>query len=77
MQQAFQVMNFPCIHKVQEKHHAKLISAFVYATQIVQPLYFLNPKFQASRHLLWLYSPGCAGPGRQPECWFSHDTAHF
>ena len=25
----------------------KLISAFVFATQIVQSLYFLNPKFQA------------------------------
>ena len=31
---------------------AKLISAFVFATQIVQSLYFLNLKFQASSHLL-------------------------
>ena len=31
---------------------AKLISAFVFAIQIVQSLYFLNPKFQASRHFL-------------------------
>ena len=31
---------------------AKLISAFVFATQIVQFLFFLNPKFQASIHLL-------------------------
>ena len=23
-------------------------------------------KFQASSHLLWLYSPECAGPGRKP-----------
>ena len=30
---------------------AKLISAFVFATWIVQYLYFLNPKFQASSHL--------------------------
>ena len=30
----------------------KLISAFVFATRIVQSLYFLNPKFQASSHLL-------------------------
>ena len=36
---------------------AKLISAFVFATWIVQPLCFLNLKFQASSHLLWLYSP--------------------
>ena len=45
---------------------AKLISAFVFAKRIVQSLYFLNPKFQASSHLLWLYSPVCVGPGRKP-----------
>ena len=31
---------------------AKLISVFVFATRIVQSLFFLNPKFQASSHLL-------------------------
>ena len=31
---------------------AKLISAFVFATRIVQSLFFLNPKFQASSLLL-------------------------
>ena len=45
---------------------AKLISAFVFATRIVQSLFFLNPKFQASSHLLWRYSPVCVGPGRKP-----------
>ena len=45
---------------------AKLISAFVFATWIVQSLCFLNPKFQASNHLLWLYSQFCVGPGRKP-----------
>ena len=47
---------------------AKLISAFVFATYIVQSesLYFLNPKFQASSHLLRLRSPVCVGPGREP-----------
>ena len=45
---------------------AKLISAFVFATRKVQFLYYLNPKFQASNHLLWLYSPVCVGPGRKP-----------
>ena len=39
--------------------HAQLISAFVFATQIVQSLYFVNLKFQASSHLLCLYSPVC------------------
>ena len=32
---------------------------------IAQSLYFLNPKFQASSHLLWSYSPVCGGPGRK------------
>ena len=45
---------------------AKLTSAFVFATRIVESLYFLNPKFQASSHLLWLYSLVCVGPGRKP-----------
>ena len=30
---------------------AKLISAFVFATWIVQSLYFLNPKFQVPSYL--------------------------
>ena len=47
--------------------NAKLISAFVSATQILQPLYFLNLKFQASSHLLLLYSLVCVGPGRKPQ----------
>ena len=44
----------------------KLISAFVFATRIVQSLYFLNLKFQASSHLLWSYSLVCVGPRRKP-----------
>ena len=31
---------------------AKLICVFVFATQIVQYFFFLNTKFQASRHIL-------------------------
>ena len=66
---------------------AQLISVFVFATLIVQSLYFLNLKFQVSNHLLWLYSPVCVGPGRIPQrqvysrigsyrmCWeFPRDT---
>ena len=45
---------------------AKLISAYVFATWIVQPLFFLNPKFQACSNLLWLYSLVSVGPGRKP-----------
>ena len=33
---------------------------------IVQSFYFLNPKFQASSHILLLYSLVCIGPGRKP-----------
>ena len=45
---------------------AKLISIFVFATRIVQSLYFLNPKFQVPSYLQWLPSPVCVGPGRKP-----------
>ena len=45
---------------------AQLISAFVFASQIVQSLFFLNPKFQVSNNLLLLYSPVCVEPGRKP-----------
>ena len=37
-----------------------------FATQIQQTLYFLNSKFQASSHLLWLYSLVYVRPGRKP-----------
>ena len=51
------------------------ISAFVFATRIVQFLYFLNPKFPVSSILLCLYSPVCVEPVRKPHCWFSHEVA--
>ena len=41
-----------------------LISAFDFATFIVQFLYLLNPKFQTSIHPLWLYSLVFVVPGR-------------
>ena len=56
---------------------AQLISAFVFATRVVQFLYFLNPKFQASSYILWLYSLVCVGPGRTPEDRFSHNEAQI
>ena len=62
----------------EELHgNRKLISAFVFATWIVQSLYFLNPKFQASSHPQWLYSFVCVRPGQNPRCWTSHDAAHI
>ena len=54
---------------------AKLISAFVFAIRIVQFLFYLNPKFQASSSFLCLYRPVCVGPVRKPHCWFSHEAA--
>ena len=44
----------------------KLISAFIFATWIVQSLFCLNPNAQVSSHLLWLYSLVCVRPGRKP-----------
>ena len=55
-----------------------LISAFIYTTKIVQSLFFLNPKFQASSHLLWLYSPVCVSDQvGNPKDRFYHDGAHM
>ena len=45
---------------------AKLISAFVFATRIVQFLFFSNTKFQASIHLRKLHRPVCVRPGQKP-----------
>ena len=53
---------------------AQLISAFVFATWLVQSLFFIYPKFQASSDLLILHSPVCVGPGRNPEDQFSHEV---
>ena len=55
---------------------ANLISAFVFATRILQFLFYVNPKFQASSSFLCLYRPVCVGPVRKPHCWFSHEAAH-
>ena len=45
---------------------AQPISGFVFVTQIVQFLYFLNQKFQAPSLLLCLYSSVCVRPGWKP-----------
>ena len=56
---------------------AKLISAFIFATWIVQFLNFLNPKFPTSSHVLCLYSSVCVGPVQTPYCRFSYDADHI
>ena len=56
-------MGKPTICIGENKGADQLISTFVFATQIVQLLFFLNPKFKASSQLLCLYS--------------SHEAAHI
>ena len=41
----------------------------------LQFLLFLNPKFQASINLLWLYSPVCVRPGLKSQRQVCHDAA--
>ena len=43
-----------------------LFSAFVFATGIVESIFFLNLKSQSSSLLLGLYRPVCVGSGRKP-----------
>ena len=57
-------------------YRVQLISTFVFASKIVQTLYFLNMKFQASSHLLWLYNLVCMDLVGKPEGRFSHVAAH-
>ena len=44
-----------------------LINAYVFTTQIVQYLLFLNQKFQACCHLVSLYISVCVRPGQKPQ----------
>ena len=67
-----------CENKDADQLRGKpLISAFVFAARIVQFLFYLNPKFQASSSFLCLYRPVCVGPVRKPHCWFSHEVAQI
>ena len=70
-----------CLCENQHTVTAQLISAFVFATQnlILQLLFFLNPKFQASS--LW---PSSETAGHyvsdlvgNPKDWFSRVAAHI
>ena len=55
----------PTICIGENKGADQLISAFVFATRIVQFLFYLNQKFQASSSLLCLYSLVCVEPVRK------------
>ena len=55
-----------------------MISAFVFATGIVQSLFLFKPKFQVSSHILWLHSPVCVRPGQNPHSLvFSRRGSYF
>ena len=60
----------------ENKDADQLISAFVFAIQIVQSFYFLNPKYQFSSDLLRLHSLVRVGPRQNPEDRFSRDAAN-
>ena len=54
------------------------ISAFVFTTLIVQFLFYLNLKFQASSFFLYSYSPVYVGPVSDLVGFpISHEIAHF
>ena len=59
-------MRKPAFCICENKDADQLICVFFFAVRMVQSLFYLNLKFQASSHLLWLYSPVCVGPGRKP-----------
>ena len=42
-------------------------SAFCFSLHEIKHFYCLNPKIQASSHLLLLYSPVCVGSGQKPQ----------
>ena len=65
-----------CICENKGTDQLWLISAFVFATQIVPFLHFLNPKFPISSNILWLYSSVCVGPVCKPNYRFAHKMAH-
>ena len=55
------------LHYCENKGADHLISTFIFTTKIVQSIYFLNPRFQTSIHIKWLYSPVCVEPGPKPQ----------
>ena len=48
----------------ENKAQISFAVTFVFAPRIVQSLFYLNQKFQASRLLLWMYRLVCVRPGR-------------
>ena len=57
----------------------QLISAFVFASWLLQSLFFLHLTYQVPSDLLGLHSPVCVRPGQKPgrQVRFSRDEAHI
>ena len=55
-----------CLGENKGADQLRGVSTFAFATWIVQSLFFLHPKFQASSCLLSLHRLVCVGPGRKP-----------
>ena len=66
-----------CIGENKDADQLRGNRVFVFATRIVQFLFYINPKFQASSCFLCLYMSVFVGPVRKLHCWFSHEAAHF
>ena len=66
-----------CIGENKDADQLRGNRDFVFATRIVQFLFYLNPKFQASSSFLCLYRPVCVGAVRKPHGWFSHEVAQL
>ena len=65
-----------CETKAADQVTAQLISAFVFATQIVQSLYFYNQNFKPLAILFGCTAPFVSDLVGNPEDRFSHDAAH-
>ena len=59
-------MREPAFCICENKDADQLRNAFVFAIWILPSLYYHNPKFLASSHIMCLYSPVCVGTGRKP-----------
>ena len=66
-----------CIYENKDADQLRGNREADFATWIVQFLFYLNPKFQASISFLCLYRPVCVGPVRKSHCWFSHEEAQI
>ena len=56
-----------CENKDADQHReADQCLCFRYMDSTIPLLSTVNPKFQASSHLMWVYSLVCVGPGRKP-----------